>query len=289
MQRDYLTTMVQELEKSQNEVVEKNKLLEKTSKTLHEAFINIKSSINYAKRIQDAMLPNKGLLERFFQDSFIFFKPKDVVSGDFYWYTMAGNKIIVAAVDCTGHGVPGAFMSMLGMELLHHVVNVQRFDSPDEILNQLHNNIRRVLKQEKGENRDGMDIALLVIDKKNKVMEFAGAHNPLIWIQDNEMHHIKADRQAIGGFQREPNKNFTKQIIHYKEGAVFYLFSDGYQDLCHGKTGKRFMSSKFRTLLHEIHQKPMHKQEKILNNVKKYWIKKDSQQLDDILVIGIKV
>lgn len=289
MQRDYLTTMVQQLETSQNEVVEKNKLLEQTSKILQDAFTNIKSSINYAKRIQDAMLPNKGLLERFFQDSFIFFKPKDVVSGDFYWYTVAGNKIIVAAVDCTGHGVPGAFMSMLGMELLHHIVNVQRFDTADEILNQLHINVRRVLKQESGENRDGMDISLLIIDKRNKSLEFAGAHNPLIWIRNKELQQVKADRQSIGGFQREPAKNFTKHIIHYEAGDVFYIFSDGYQDMCNGKTGKRFMSSRFRSVLAEIHQHPMHKQEEILNKIKKYWIKKDSQQLDDILVIGIRV
>jgi serine phosphatase RsbU (regulator of sigma subunit) len=264
---------------------------------------NILQSINYAQRIQDAMLPKQLGMKSLFPDSFIFFKPRDVVSGDFYWFEdiykkLNGSKnpqlekaselrkIFIAAVDCTGHGVPGAFMSMLGFNLLNDIVRRGIFES-DKILNNLHHGIRKSLNQEETQNRDGMDMSLCVIDPVNKIMEYSGAQNPLLYIQDGKMFRIRANKFPVGGFQVEDH-NFTKHVISLDKPITCYLFSDGFTDQFGGPNGRKFMAKNFRDLLYEIYEMPMDEQKKILELVMNEWMGVN-EQTDDVLIIGFKI
>lgn len=244
-------------------------------------------SITYAKRIQEAMLPLKSIINEALPLNFILFKPRDIVSGDFYWFTERDNKTFIAAVDCTGHGVPGAFMSMIGSEILHTIINNGIYEA-DEILNQKNNYVRQALKQEQTENQDGMDMALCVIDKTHKTVEFAGAKNPLIYIQDGELYQIKGDKQSIGGYQYGQKKHFAKHVIEFKQGTTFYIFTDGYQDQFGGPKNRKFMVKRMKEMLMENHNKPMALQHQILDKAIEDW-KKDTHQTDDILVIGFKI
>jgi len=264
---------------------------------------SIMQSINYAQRIQDAMLPKQLGMKALIPDSFIYFKPRDVVSGDFYWFDEISKqrngvknpnlehpesfrKIFIAAVDCTGHGVPGAFMSMLGFNLLNDIVRRGTSES-NKILNSLHKGIRKSLNQDQTQNRDGMDMALCVIDPINKIMEFSGAQNPLIYIQDNKLYRVRGNKFPVGGFQMEEH-NFTKNVVSIDKPTTCYIFSDGFSDQFGGPNGRKFMAKNFRDLLYEIHQMPMAEQEKILDLVINEWMGV-SEQTDDILVIGFKI
>jgi len=289
MQRQYMLEIINELEESKIEISQQNLVLEQTTEIVKRAYGNITDSINYAKRIQDALLPNKDLLKDWFQDYFILFKPTDVVSGDFYWFTQVKNKVVVIVADCTGHGIPGAFMSILSIESLHYIVNVQGIDDADQIVNQLHENTRLLLRQHETKNMDGMDIAVVIVDLKHKILEFAGANNPLVLIKNGEMHHIKADRFAVGGYQKEDKREFTKHIFHVTEGDSFYIYSDGYQDMCGGADSRRFISQRFRRVLREISAKSMPAQKTILKKIMKFWLRREVKHLDDILVMGIQI
>ena len=264
---------------------------------------SILQSINYAQRIQDAMLPKQMGMQTILPESFIFFRPRDVVSGDFYWFYDVGRqingvkneklegkiqrrKIFISAVDCTGHGVPGAFMSMLGFNLLNDIVRSGIHDS-DKILNNLHNGIRKSLNQDETQNRDGMDMALCVIDPIAKIMEFSGAQNPLMYIQDKQLYRVKANKFPVGGFQLDDH-NFTKHIINLDKPATFYIFSDGFTDQFGGPQGRKFMAMNFRNLLFEIHEMPMSEQQKILELVLTEWMG-NHEQTDDVLVIGFRI
>jgi PAS domain S-box-containing protein len=259
---------------------------------------SITESINYAQRIQAAMLPDLDSVRQELPELFVLFKPRDIVSGDFYWVAtpqqydengkpVSMHKVMIAAVDCTGHGVPGAFMSMIGHSLLDEIVNVRGTTKPNQVLEDLHEGVRYALRQNDSHNRDGMDMALVVLCKKNKVMEFAGAKNPLLYIQDNELHQIKGDKFAIGGEQLEVKRNYTRHLIDISKPTTFYIYSDGYQDQFGGQEGKKFMRKQLRELLFEIHQKPMHEQRQILDETIENWRTQASEkQVDDILVIG---
>lgn len=253
---------------------------------------NITASINYAKRIQESMLPFKDEITRHLPEHFIFFKPRDIVSGDFYYFTTKNGKIIIAEVDCTGHGVPGAIMSMLGNDYLNQIINLQGITSPDLVLNELHKNIRTTLKQDETENRDGMDIALIVIDPETRTLEFAGASSPLTLIQNGEMDILLSSELPIGGFQKDKERIFTKHTVSFAQPTTFYVFSDGFQDQFGGPRGRRFAKKKLRKLLFEIHEKPMVEQKKLLDGTLKDWMydpkhKREHKQIDDILVIGV--
>jgi serine phosphatase RsbU (regulator of sigma subunit) len=264
---------------------------------------SIMQSINYAQRIQDAMLPKQLGMKALIPDSFIFFKPRDVVSGDFYWFediskqrngeknlNLENNpgfrKIYIAAVDCTGHGVPGAFMSMLGFNLLNDIVR-QGINESNKILNNLHNGIRKSLNQDETQNRDGMDMALCVIDPINKVMEFSGAQNPLIYIQDGKLFRVRGNKFPVGGFQVEDH-NFTRHTINIDKPTTCYIFSDGFTDQFGGPYGRKFMAKNFRDLLYEIYEMPMDEQKKILELVMNEWMG-NNEQTDDVLIIGFKI
>jgi len=275
-QKEYLEFQVQLRTK---EITQKNVEIQKINKDLTD-------SIEYAKRIQTAMLPLGETINQHLPDNFILFKPRDIVSGDFYWFTEKNDKIFITAVDCTGHGVPGAFMSMIGAEILTTIVNNKEIYDPAKILELLNEYIRTALKQDTTENQDGMDMALCVIDKKTKTLEFSGAKNPLFHIHNNELTKIRGNKQSIGGYQFD---NFKKDVIKYESPSWFYIFSDGYPDQFGGPENTKFMIKYFKEILIENHKKPMLEQKEILNSRITDWMKTAHRQTDDILVIGFKL
>jgi serine phosphatase RsbU (regulator of sigma subunit) len=263
---------------------------------------NITDSINYAQRIQNAILPSKENLTNYLPESFILFKPKDIVSGDFYWFnslslkneTDSSENIIVAAADCTGHGVPGAFMSVIGNNLLTEIVKEKKVNRPSEILNLLNKQVREALKQnlEGAETNDGMDICLCSIDLKNSEFEYAGANRPLYIYRkyQNELvfEEIKPSKLPIGGSQYDASLTaYKNHKFTIQKGDTFYLFSDGYCDQFGGEHDKKFMSKKFRELLSSLQHLNMKQQEVILRESIENWMGKQEQS-DDILVIGLR-
>jgi serine phosphatase RsbU (regulator of sigma subunit) len=278
---------------------------------------NLTASITYAKRIQEAMLPKEEYVRTFLPDFFVFFRPRDIVSGDFYWCQKVAtnrneidkNRIVIAAVDCTGHGVPGAFMSMLGQNLLDDVIVYRGILQADEILYYLNQGIMRALRQQDTDNQDGMDMSIAVIDKEEKIIEVAAAKNPVFIVQPSiklvmsedetrivtHRHEpvcfeVKGDKFGIGG-SRNGNANFNFHRFKLQSPTTIYLFSDGYQDQF-GAEGKKFMIKNFRNLLYDIHAKPMTEQHQILEQTFNDWVymnNKKVHQTDDVLVIGIKL
>ena len=254
---------------------------------------HITSSIVYAKRIQNAVLPPEEFLLKIIPEHFILFKPRDIVSGDFYWAAKKNNTSFIAAVDCTGHGVPGAFMSMLGISFLNEIVNKNPIEklSAANILEQLRTYIKTSLRQtgKEDETKDGMDMALCSIDLDKNILQFAGAQNPLILIRNNELIQYKGDKMPIGIHIIE--KSFTNHEIEIQKNDSLYIFSDGFIDQFGGDNNKKFMIRNFKNLLVEIAKKPMAEQKLFLDGILVDWISKSTEfdQIDDILVIGIKI
>ncbi|HLO57824.1 MAG TPA: two-component regulator propeller domain-containing protein [Bacteroidales bacterium] len=275
-------------ENQEREMIARQIMSQKEELTLKNKAIT--DSINYAKRIQTAMLPPYKLFKSIFPSSFILFMPKDIVSGDFYWVNKVGNRIFVAAVDCTGHGVPGAFMSIIGFELFRKITNIEGLTRPSDILNRLNDDFHEIFKDvDNVVLRDGMDVAFCSIDKKDMILEFAGAFNPLYLIRDNKIMEVKGDRFAIGldetNFREQTFKN---HLIPIQKGDIIYIFSDGFADQFGGPDGKKYKYRRFRHLLLNLHQLPMEKQHEILENNVMEW-RGEQDQVDDILVIGIKI
>jgi serine phosphatase RsbU (regulator of sigma subunit)/HAMP domain-containing protein len=248
----------------------------------------ITASINYASRIQSAMLPDLAEISRCLPDSFVFFRPRDIVSGDFYWLQEKDGKILLAAVDCTGHGVPGAFMSMIGIDMLNEIVNGKGITEPDQILNLMHRRIRQALKQEITQNRDGMDIALCVIDEKGRQLTFSGAKTSIVYCQNDQLLEIKGNNVPIGGLQREQDRIFTRHVISTETPTTFYLFTDGYKDQFGGNSNTKLTARAFKQLLFSMHKQPADAQKTALANHLEEWMG-THPQLDDILVIGVKI
>jgi len=269
--------------KTNIELAQKNVLITEQKK-------EITDSIQYASRIQDAMLPPGDYLDSLLPERFILFKPRDIVSGDFYYITEKDGKIICVVADCTGHGVPGALMSMLGISFLNEIINKHRtLPHSNEILEELRAHVIRSLRQtgKVGESQDGMDMALFIADMKNMKMEFSGAYNSLWLIREGELFQKKADKMPIGIYSSS-DRSFTRQDIDLQKGDMVYSFSDGYSDQFGGPMGKKFMSKNFRKLLLNIHSKSMKEQQRILEETFEQWIA-DTSQVDDILVVGIRV
>ena len=248
----------------------------------------ITASINYASRIQRAMLPDpseiKGLSDRLF----ILYLPKDIVSGDFYWFTKAENKLIIAAGDCTGHGVPGALMSMLGISFLEEIVNNREITDTAEILNELRKEIQRALRQKgiREEAKDGMDISLCAIDRKANSIQYSGAYNNLYLIRENELIEYRADRMPIGIFDLSEN-SFTSQVFMVEPGDLLYMFSDGYADQFGGPNNKKLKSPALKELFLRIQNLPLKEQKKKLEKEFLSW-KGTNQQTDDVLIMGYR-
>jgi serine phosphatase RsbU (regulator of sigma subunit) len=298
---DLLQQQYNEINQQKEELESQRSYIDEQNKTLTKQHGDIVSSINYAKRIQNAALPPLEDIRKAFPNSFILFLPKDVVSGDFYWFAEEKNEKtgelyqIIAAVDCTGHGVPGAFMSLIGNTLLDEIVHISNIFSPELILAELDKRIRKMLRQyDDSSQKDGMDLAICSYNKTQNMLCFAGAMNPLLVIADGEPTLYKGDRFPIGGTYSDADiKAFTKHCINLKNiknRAIFYLFSDGFQDQFGGKDNRKFMLKNFRNLLFDIHQQPFHQQKILLENSFKEW--KDAgyeSQIDDILVIGFEI
>ena len=299
------------LENQNREIAEKSEQLSGAFKKIEHQNQNITQSINYAKSIQQALLPKPKQLNNYIEESFIFFKPRDIVSGDYYWFREVdarsdifkifnlhrqkednkvkkreAKKFIVSAIDCTGHGVPGAFMSMIGYNLLDEISN-KGITRPDLILEELHRGVRFTLKQKETNNQDGMDMAICVIDREKKIMEYAGAKNPLIYVQNDEIVQIKGSKDGIGG--KSDNHKFTNHSIDVSKPTWVYIFSDGYIDQFGGDQGRKFLIKNFREMLFKIYKKPMSEQKEYLNKVLADWIGTEHSQIDDILVMGFKI
>jgi PAS domain S-box-containing protein len=249
----------------------------------------IQQSINYAKRIQEALLPNAKSLEQVSKEHFVLFQPKDVVSGDFYWWHTdpLSNRSVIVVADCTGHGVPGAFMSMIGVTLLDEVVKTFRITSPAGILDRMRIEIRRALQQDITQNRDGMDISIITLDGNAKTITFAGARNPILLIQEEHQYWVKGDKMSIGGklLRIEPFKEHT---FKWLPDTQLYLFSDGYADQFGGTESRKFLNSNLRELLIQNSNLPMQEQGKALLEAHRAW-RAGYGQIDDILVVGLKV
>ena len=249
---------------------------------------NITDSLIYAQRIQEALLPSESYFRNHFADSFILFKPKNIVSGDFYWIGEKGDKIFIVAADCTGHGVPGALMSMIGLEIVEKTINEDNIEIPSKILAVMNKGLEKTFSREKNIGtiiRDGMDIGLCVIDRIRKKVQYAGAFFPLYLIRNGSLVEILADKIIIG--MNPDGLPYTDHEIDLMEDDIFYIFSDGYVDQFGGTENKKFMYRRFRYLLLTIHNFPVNDQKTILDDNMKTWMG-TNEQVDDIMVIGFR-
>jgi serine phosphatase RsbU (regulator of sigma subunit) len=260
--------------------------IEEQHEVLEEQHKEITDSINYAKRIQDAILPPLKLVKGYMPDSFILYKPKDIVAGDFYWMEGINNLIIFAAADCTGHGVPGAMVSVVCHNAMNRSVKEFMLVKPSDILDKTREIVMETFEKSDEDVNDGMDIALCSINTESNKLNFAGANNGLYLIRDNEVTQIKPDKQPIGNYK--DSKPFTNHEMDLQKGDVIYAFSDGYPDQFGGPKGKKFMYKPFRNLLLEIHQKPMSEQHNILLEAFEDW-RGELEQIDDVCVIGVRI
>ena len=268
-----------------------NIVLNEQKEIIEENNRNITDSIKYAKRIQDAILPNEALLKKHLKDHFVYFNPKDIVSGDFYWYSRreSTNTTFIAAVDCTGHGVPGAFMSMIGNTLLNEIVLDRDVDTPAKMLFELRKSVIETLQQSgQGENKEGMDIALCMIDHNAKKIQYAGAFNAMYIMRGEELIIAKADRMPIGTYHNRNELPFTNHEFELEDGDKFYIFTDGYIDQFGGEDEKKFSSKKFQRLVTDMSKLDMAGQMEALRLTMTKW-KTGYDQLDDMLVIGFEV
>ena len=290
----------EEITAQRDEIETQRDLVLKQKEKIEEIHHEISESINYATRLQGAILPEEKILEKHLSEHFLLFNPKDKVSGDFYWWEHIQNHTIISAADCTGHGVPGAFMSMLGSSFLREIVKKKNTTNTGTILNELRLEVIKSLKQkgEIGEQKDGMDMAIISINHETNVVQFSGANNPLYILANNEL----ADLQPLDGFENfyeiKPDKmpiaiyekmdNFSVHEIQLEKGDVLYMFSDGYADQFGGPKGKKFKYKPFKRLLSENRDKPMNEQQELLNNAFETW-RGDLEQIDDVIVLGVKI
>jgi len=289
----YLLVMSQtkNLNKTRKLLKEKNQALDKIEQQMLMLELRDKDmtdSLIYAQRIQEALLPSEDYFRKYFKDSFVLFRPKDIVSGDFYWIGEKGEKIFVVAADCTGHGVPGALMSVIGLEIIDKTINEDNIENPSAILSVMNKGLEKTFSREKNIGtiiRDGMDIGLCVIDKKKKKIEYAGAFFPLYLIRDDSLIEIKGDKIIIG--MNPEGLSYTRHEFDLRKDDIIYIFSDGYVDQFGGTENKKFMYRRFRYLLLTIHRFPVNDQKSILEENIKTWMNGNSQ-IDDIMVIGFK-
>jgi serine phosphatase RsbU (regulator of sigma subunit) len=287
----------QQLSRQQDEIVAQRNTIEEQRQASERANLIMFQSIRYARHIQNAALPSEEHITRIFPDHFVYYEPKDIVSGDFYYATQNAGLDIFVLGDCTGHGVPGGFMSMLGITNLNYIVG--RVLDPDRILNKLREAIITDLRQRDDEpldaipptqqdrSRDGMDCAIYVINEKDNTLTFAGANNPLVIIRNNEIIVHKADKMPVGIYLKmEP---FTSTEIQLQKGDCLYTFSDGYQDQLNHITKKKFLSIHLRELLLEIHELPMDQQKVILEQTFDDWRGPEEKQVDDVVIFGVRI
>jgi serine phosphatase RsbU (regulator of sigma subunit) len=293
--RDSIHKLVQDLKdinaNLEHKVTERTKELQLQKDLMEEKNIEILDSINYAERLQQAILPPLQKMEEKFEDIFVLYKPKDIVSGDFYWMANKGNKVLIAAVDCTGHGVPGALVSVVGSNGLFRCIKEFGLSKPAEILDQLTDIVMETFEADGTGVKDGMDIALCSIDRESGLVEFAGANNPLWILKGNSTNtedviEIKGDKQPVGAY--EHRKPFTNHSVQLDKGDALYLFTDGFADQFGGERGKKFKYKPFRELIAKNSNLPMEQQRTSLDFSFEKW-RGEFEQVDDICLIGIRI
>jgi hypothetical protein len=282
------------LTQNQN-IMQQNAQIEAQRDKIHAKNQQIIAGLNYASRIQSFMLPSIEHIQQFIPEFFVFYKPRDVVSGDFYWFGKVGEgaatQLIVAAADCTGHGVPGGFMSMIGNKLLDEIVYIRNIHSPEQILNELHKGIIKSLRQNETRNNDGMDIAICVVHPAKQKVTLASAKNPVIYIQNESLCEIKGDKLPIGGVVTE-QRDYTLHEIDISQPTMIYMFSDGLQDQFGGPEGKKFMLRNLRNKLAAICDKRIEEQREAIVQTMKKWMEGYGtvhKQLDDMMLLGFRV
>lgn len=291
VQKEELASQAMQLQEINEELTEQKEQILIQNEHIEELYIELKDSIRAAQIIQNSILPPEGFIKQYLPESFILNKPKDVVGGDFYWFDVKSEKIIFAAVDCTGHGVSGAFMSINGHHLLNQCIQTDQELIASDILNRLNQSLIKELNREnqKEQTLDGMDIGLCILDKANNKLQYAGANNPLYIVRNNEVIQIKANKFSVGLSITGEIYQFTNNEIDIVEGDTIYMFSDGYADQLGGDSGdEKFKYNRFRDLLVEINGADMKNQLRILDESFVKW-KKEVEQLDDILVIGFQI
>ncbi len=282
-QKEEITTQRDEIEK-------KNVILKQAYDTIENKSNKITSSINYALKIQQSILPTEEKKTKLFPDSFVLFLPKDIVSGDFYWLDERDNKIFFAVVDCTGHGVPGAFMSMIASNLLDRALSEQHLTRPSEILNYINNKLIEKLHSNIDDDslRDGLDIAICTYQKDTMIIEYTGVHHPLYIIRNNNLIIIKPDKFSIGNKLSDSLNTFTNQTVKIEKNDMIYLFTDGYYDQFNDRNDDKFTRKRFNETLLKLSAKPLYVQHTELISIFENW-KGTNEQIDDILVIGIRI
>lgn len=281
----------EKLEMQKNSLAEQNRYIIDTNQRMNMVIKDLQDSIDYAKLIQKAMLPTTKEIKAIFPDSFVLFRPRETVSGDFYFFAKKNNRLIVAAVDATGHGVPGAFMSLIGHDLLNQIVNIQGITAPDEILNHLRRAIIAVLHQRENQNHDGMDLVVCSVNynRQMPVLEYAGAINPLIYFQQDSMQQIVGDRIVIGGLAEHfDDQTFTLHQVLIDQPTTFYLFSDGIKDQFGGEKNRKFSTARLYQLLKSIQHLPINEQQKTIESAIEAW-QGSQPQTDDMLLVAIKI
>ncbi|NJL13571.1 MAG: SpoIIE family protein phosphatase [Microscillaceae bacterium] len=287
-----ISRQYQELERQKSEIIRQNQIIEKKNQ-------NITASITYASRIQKAIIGNEDAITSNFKESFILIKPKDIVSGDFYWFTEVKRSgsikggddrqtiffKIIAAADCTGHGIPGAFMTVMGNALLDEIINENKVTNPSRILSVLDRKL--LMKLQQHNVNDGMDMALLVFDDENQRVSFSGANNPLYYVREGQIYQVKGSKFPIGSAQYRQKKKFDLHHVDYLPGDVYYIFSDGFQDQFGGELGQKYYKKRFREFLLAISHLPLREQKKHLEDELRQW-QGEHPQTDDILIIGIR-
>ncbi len=290
IQKEEIEQQNHKIEQQKHNIEVKNRNIEEAYQIIENYIGKITDSIRYAEQIQNSILPDIENLKQIFQDTFTYYKPKDIVSGDFYWYTVRGDKVFIALADCTGHGVPGAFMSIIGMDLLNQIVIQQSCEEPDKILSFLNNELREKLRKGKEELilKDSMDIALCIIDKKAREVVYSGALIPLFIVTEGKVSEIKPNYTSLGASNRLVNKEFKVHHFTLNPESWIYLTTDGYIDQFGGELNKKFMRSRFVEFLLNVHEHPSNIQIEEFDNQFLSWMG-DREQLDDVLVWGIKI
>lgn len=286
-QKEEIQAQAENLLEANEEITTQNNEITIQKDLITKQHEDLTSSIRYAKVIQTAMLSTQDFIKTKLSNSFVLLMPKDIVSGDFYWFTEKNGFKFLAAVDCTGHGVPGAFMSMVGNQLLNHIILEMGIIETDLILQEMNTGIKKFLKHDETNARDGMDMTICRIDQEKKELEFSGAGNPMYMMQNDELIVIKGDIKPIGGFSRDSDR-YTKQLFKTDIPTTIYLFSDGYSDQFCGKDLKKFGRKRFKELLIEISHLEFDEQKEKLVNAHYQW-RENQRQTDDILVLGVKI
>ncbi len=282
------TELENKVEERTRDIIRQKEELEISKKEIEIKNKSITDNINYAQRIQSAILPDIKLIYKALEQSFILFMPKDIVSGDFYSFAERNGRVLIIAGDCTGHGVSGAFMSMIGSSLLNQIINEKGIDEPALILTLLNRLVIEALKQGENESNDGMDISICSFDLNKYELQYAGANRPLWLIRDHKIEVYRPDKFPIGGLQAAKDRSFTNHVIQLTKNDTLYIFTDGYADQFGGQNGKKMMTAKFKEMLLAIQDKSMREQENYLKNHFENW-KHDNEQVDDVLVIGVRV